>query len=130
MTTDTESSFHQRRTEGVAPNPILSFVSAHYEGLWCAARRLGGCEAARLVDRCVELLAHDGCLTWRTRIMLDQILAVMTLEKVDDPNLPYMKYFAEIDPVDPFLEEISLLADEFRDALDRSIRTISFGFVA
>lgn len=117
MKIDPKSTFSRDLSPEIPADPVLSFVSTHHQGLWHAARLLGGYDSARLVDRCVELLAQDRCLTPRTRIMLGQILAVLSLEQVDDPALPYMGYFAVIDPKDPVVDEICLLADGMRDAL-------------
>lgn len=101
-------------------DPVLSFLSVHHEGLWHAARLLGGYDAARLVDRCLETLAHDGCVSPRSRIMLNQIMDLLALERVDDPDQPYMGYFAVIDPLDPVVEEICLLTDGMRHTLGRA----------
>lgn len=101
-------------------DPVLSFVSAHHVGLWHAARLLGGYKSARLVDRCAEHLVQDGCVTQRTRIMLDQILALLSLDHVDDPDQPYLGYFAVIDPLDSVVEEICLLTDGLRHVLSHA----------
>lgn len=101
-------------------DPVLSFISAHHVGLWHAARLLGGYESARLVDRCAERLVQDGCVRPRTRIMLDQILALLSLDHVDDPDQPYFGYFAVIEPFDPVVEEICLLTDGLRHALSHA----------
>ena len=101
-------------------NAILSFVSKHYEALWHAARLLGGYDSARLVDRCLERLTEDQIVTQRAQIMLLQIMELLSLERVDDPELPYMGFFAVIDPLDPVVEEICLLTDEMREALSAS----------
>ena len=120
MKLDPRSIFSPDLAQDITADPILCYVSAHQEGLWHAARLLGGYESARLVDRCVEVLAQDRCVTPRTLVMLDQILALLSLDKVDDPNLPYMGYFALIDPLDPVVAEICLLTDRLRDALERA----------
>lgn len=117
MTMEPKSAFRGNKPQSAYPEPLLLYFTDHYEGLWHAAQRLGGCETARLVDRCAELLMHDQCLTRRTRIMLDQILSVLSFENVDHPELPYMEYFAAIDPLDPLVEEICLLTDGLRHAL-------------
>ena len=116
MKLDPNSTFTPDPKEDIPADPIFVFVSVHHEGLWHAARLLGGYESARLVDRCVELLEQDRVVTPRTRIMLDQILAVLALDLVDDPNRPYMGYFALIDPLDPVVEEICVLTDGLRHA--------------
>ncbi|WP_185803373.1 hypothetical protein [Pontivivens nitratireducens] len=125
MKIEPKSAFVEENSHVSSPEPILLFISAHYEGLWYATHRLGGCETARLVDRCVELLLRDRCLTRRTRIMLKQILDVISLENVDDPALPYMEHFAAIDPLDPVVEEICLLSDGLRHAFEGSNATIT-----
>lgn len=119
MKPDPKFAFSTDITQEIPADPVLSFISARQEALWHAARLLGGYESARLVDRCIELLTLDRRVTTRTRFMLDQILALLSLEKVDDPDLPYMWHFAVIDPVDPVVEEICLLTDELRHALER-----------
>jgi hypothetical protein len=120
MKFDAQSTFFPAQPQEFISDPILTFVSAHYEGLWHAARLLGGYEAARLVDRCRDLLVMDGVPTSCTRLMLCQILSVLSLKTVDDPASPYMGYFASIDPLDPIIEEICLLTSELRDALERA----------
>lgn len=120
MKLDPKSTFLPDNSQEISVDPIFYYVSAHREGLWHAARLLGGYESARLVDRCVEVLAQDRCMTPRTRIMLGQILAVLSLDNVDDPDLPYCAHFAVIDPLDPIVEDICLLTDGLRSALERA----------
>lgn len=118
MKLDPKSAFAPDLVQNVPSDPLLSFVSARHEALWSAARLLGGSHSARLVDRCAQALRDDRCVTRRTRIMLGQILAVLSLDHVDDPDLPYMGYFAAIDPGDPVVDEICLLTDELRGVLE------------
>jgi len=117
MKPDLKLAFSTDIAQEAPVDPVLSFISRHHEGLWHAARLLGGYESARLVDRCVEFLVQNRRVTPRSAIMLDQILAVLSLEHVHDENLPYMGFFALIDPCDPVVEEICLLADGLRHAL-------------
>lgn len=100
-----------------AVKPVMAFFSTSHLAIWHAARLLGGYESARLVDRCIGALERDQALTNRVQIMLDQIVDILTLEQVDDPDQPYMGYFAAIDPGDPVVEEICLLTDALRDAM-------------
>lgn len=120
MKLDPKTTFSTDHALTIPADPVLCFMSAHHEGLWQAARLLGGYESARLVDRCVALLEQERCVTRRSRIMLTQILSILSLDQAHDPDLPYMGYFAVIDPSDPVVEEICLLTDHLRDALDRS----------
>lgn len=118
MKLDPKSSFAPEHAQDISADPVLSFVATHQDGLWHAVRLLGGYESARIVDCCVALLTQDRRLTPRMRIMLGQILAILSLDKVDDTDSPYMGYFAVIDPNDPVVEDICLLTDGLRDALD------------
>jgi hypothetical protein len=120
MKLDPKTTFTPDPSHDILADPVLCFVAAHHEGLWHAARLLGGYESARLVDRCISLLVENGCVTPRTRIMLDQILTVLALDLVHDPDQPYMGFFAAIDPLDPVVEEICLLTDSLRHALARA----------
>lgn len=121
MKQDLKFVFSTDAAQEIPAEPVTTFVFAHHEGLWHAARLLGGYESARLVDRCVDLLAQDRRVTPRTAVMLDQILSLLSLDKVDDPNLPYMGYFAVIDPLDPVVEEICLLTDGLRHARAQTV---------
>lgn len=116
-----EHAFADGTAQEISTCPILAFVSSRYQGLWHAAHLLGGYESARLVDRCIDLLVHDERVTPRANMMLEQILAVLSLEKVDDPNLPYMGHFAAIDPLDPVIEQICLLTDGLRGVLGLNV---------
>lgn len=103
-----------------AAKPVIALFAKQHLAIWHAARLLGGYEASRLVDRCIGALERDSAITDRVLIMLDQILAVLSLEKVHDPDQPYMGYFAVIDPVDPVVEEICLLTDDLRAAIEEA----------
>ena len=103
--------------EDFAVLPILKFLSERHDGLWHAARLLGGYETSRLVDKCADAFERERRLTRTTRMMLDQILDVLTLENAHEPDMPYMGYFAAIDPNDPVVEEICLLSDGLTAAI-------------
>jgi hypothetical protein len=120
MKLDPKSVFSSDRIHEIPADPVLSFFNMNRDGIWHAVRLLGGYESARIVDRCAELLARECRVIPRTRIMLDQILSVLSLEETDDPDFPFMGCFAVIDPSDPVVEEICLLTDGLRDALKRS----------
>lgn len=97
--------------------PVLSFFEKHQSALWHAARLLGGYDASRLVDRCAERLEAERAVNPRVRMMLGQLLALLTLEHVHDPDRPQMGFFALIDPCDPVVAEICLLSDGLTDAM-------------
>lgn len=119
MKQDLKFVFSTDAAREISADPVLAFFSSHYEGIWHAARLLGGYESARLVDRCAELLTQDRRVTKKTRVMLDQILALLSLEKAADPDRPFCGFFAVIDPLDPVVEEICLLTDGLRHVLER-----------
>jgi hypothetical protein len=103
-----------------AAKPILTLFTERHSALWHAARLLGGYESARLVDRCVELLETEAVITNRVHIMLEQLIVLLSLKDVGDPEKPYMGHFVVIDPSDLVVDEICVLADELRDAVSDS----------
>jgi hypothetical protein len=80
--------------------PVIAFVAEHQCALWHAARLLGGYNASRLVDQCVEQLEKERAITQRILLMLDQLLALLTSQHSDDPDA-----------------EICLLSDRLRSVL-------------
>lgn len=100
--------------------PVMAIFSRSHAAIWHATRLLGGYESARLVDRCIATLERDQTLTNCVQIMLDQILDILSLEEVDDPEKPFMGFFAAIDPSDPVVEEICLLTDALREAIEEA----------
>ena len=103
-----------------AAKPVIALFKKSHSEIWHSARLLGGFEASRLVDQCVGALEQDAAITNRVRIMLDQILKMLSLDEVDDPNQHFMAYFAVIDPLDPVVEEICLLTDSLRAAIEEA----------
>ncbi len=110
-----------RTTAAIEAAPVLAFFAEHQSALWHASRLIGGYEKARLVDALVQTLQQERRLTRRTRIMLDQLLAVLSLDFVDD-ECPAMGVFVPIDPEDPAVAEICLVTDGLRDAIDEAER--------
>lgn len=106
--------------------PVLGFVEKHQTALWLAARLLGGYEASRLVDRCAELLETERALNRRLQVMLEQLVALLTLEHVHNPERPQMGFFAVIDPADPAIAEICLLADGLQHALAEADKRLAW----
>jgi len=56
-------------------------------------------------------------LSRRTFGLLSALGDILFLKHVDDPGKAQSGYFAAIDPADPVIEELCLLADGFAEAL-------------
>lgn len=97
------------------------FVQENLVGLQNAATILGGSRGSRIID-CVR----DGILTedelrrsvWRA---LRELLGILTLENVHDESREESALFALIDPADPIVEQICLLTDGLREALQIAV---------
>lgn len=106
--------------------PILSLFSADHAALWHAARFLGGYEASRLVDRCVDVLERERAITNTVRVMLDQLLTLLSMTGRSDQNGPYLAHFVVVDPEDPVVEEIAQLRDQLATAIASSASRLSW----
>lgn len=102
--------------------PVAVFVAEHGAALWHAARLLGGYEQARLVDRLADALENEPRPTTRVGIMLDQLLDLLTLQNAGDPDRAEWGFFVVLDPGDPAVEEICLLADGLKAAMEATRR--------
>lgn len=98
--------------------PILLLFRRRHDDLWHSTRLLGGYEASRIVDECAARIKNLQGIDDRIWIMLNQVLSILSLEETDDPEKPFMGFFAVIDPNDPVVEEICQLTDELRTAMD------------
>lgn len=56
--------------------------------------------------------------------MIDQLLALLALDPVDDGTCPTIGFFVPLDPEDPAVAEICLLTDGLRDAADDADRML------
>lgn len=101
--------------------PILILFDESRSALWHAMRLLGGYDACRLVDRCALLLEEDRLVSGKAWTLLERILSILSLEMTDDPERPYMGFFAVIDPSDPVVDEICLLTDRLGDAMAQAV---------
>ena len=105
---------------GVSPvrdTPIHEFVEEYRRALHHAALLLGGKRSADEFDRLVEDLGRSssiGIYTWRR---LDRLLRLLEL---DDDDVGDHDALQALAPDDPRVEEICLLTDQLRDAIDRS----------
>lgn len=100
--------------------PIHDFIEAHQCALHHAAHLLGGKEGAGLVDMVADALSRELLLSRRTIGLLRQLKSLLFLEHVDDIERAEFGHFAAIDPADPVVEDICLLADGLQRVLSES----------
>lgn len=119
--------YHRHDLSGAIPAladcPALRFfIDEHVDGLHNAASLLGGARGARLVDTIIDQLANEarpGGATWSA---LRELLGLLTLEHVHDESREEAALFAQLDPANPIVDEICLLTDQLRDALEEALR--------
>ncbi|WP_292020647.1 hypothetical protein [Maritimibacter sp. UBA3975] len=100
-----------------AAKPVIDLFRIQQAEIWHAARLLGGCDASRIVDTCAARLEANQMIDNQTGFLLRQVLGLLALEEADDPDKPFMGFFALIDPNDPVVPNICLLTDQLRAAL-------------
>ena len=104
------------------PDPLVSFVERHLEGLGHAASLLGGRAGAELVRDLAERLSRPGERSRGTEQRLDRLEDLLSLEGVHCEDTVEEAAFASIDPMNPFVEEVCLLVDGLRDARRRAAK--------
>lgn len=83
-----------------------------------AAYLLAGGRGDKLVDELARRLAAERVLSRTTQRRASDLLDILALEFVDDPEREEAQRFSEIDPADPVVEEICLLTDELRQVIE------------
>jgi hypothetical protein len=128
--------------EKIIPNGVLlhkkigeialrAYLSEHEEALGHAAVMLGGRRGARLINAIREALAQPGPLTRRLRCNLLDLRRLLFLELDYDENWSDEACFTSLEPDDPIVPEICLLADTFDEALqDAGLNDIGNGRTA
>ena len=107
----------------IPPNrcdPLRQLFHEKADAFYSAATVLGGPRGAALVDAIVEGLRLPGPPGRGTRAALRRLLGLLSLENTNDETRPEAAMFASLDPADPIVEEICLLTDDLRDAIDRA----------
>ncbi|MGJ8590235.1 MAG: hypothetical protein ACSHXW_19180 [Yoonia sp.] len=97
--------------------PIHRYVQTHSEALRNAARLLGGENAVSIVEEIVDALCRDPLFSRSTIHQLGWLEELLFLQNVGDPDRIEAGLFALIDPVEPVVEDICLLADGLREVL-------------
>lgn len=99
---------------------LREFLATNAEALGHAAVLLAGRRGARLVNAIRDGLGQPGRLTRRIRSMLLQLRDVLFLEHAHDEFWEDAGCCAFLEPDDPAVSEICLLADGLEDALRRA----------
>lgn len=100
------------------PTCVHHFVEKNAEALQNAALLLGGRPWLKRVQRLFETLWTESSLHGRAGREATALYDLLTLAHVHDPSRPEAAYFAALDPASPHVEEICLLADELRQAIE------------
>ncbi|MGK7653817.1 hypothetical protein ACSQ76_15790 [Roseovarius sp. B08] len=104
------------------PSPALRdlriFATKNAEALACAAALLGAAPGVRTALTALDGLGDPGRPTSRTKRALDDLVDLLMLEHVDDPHRIEAACFAALDPGEPVVEEICVLADGLADAVE------------
>ncbi|MCF7777418.1 hypothetical protein GLP59_07110 [Sulfitobacter sp. M220] len=111
-------TFHNATFKGQSDTaaPVRDYLCAHRDALSHAADLLGGNEAAKSVDWLADALAQQTPASRRADRLLDDLLDLLSLKNVGDPDRPESGYFSLICPADPAVEEIFLLTDGLSQA--------------
>lgn len=91
---------------------LLSFLSNHISPLLDAAGLIGGADAIRDTARLFEHIADHQCVTVFAFSGLQNLLDLLQLKHLDRPTSESETRFLDLDPADPAVEEICLLADQ------------------
>ena len=111
--------FHDFET-AAASVPMRGFLHENARALTDAAALLAGRRGMRLAQTVIDDFAAAAGPFGSTCRALEELRAILTLEHVHDETREEAGFFALIDPADPIVEDVCLLADGYTEALDRS----------
>lgn len=97
---------------------LQAYAQERRDALLTAAEWLGGKRGARRALEALDSLNTPEVSPRRALRLFGEILALLMLEHVDDPERDEAAIFAEIDPGDPRVEDVCLLADGLAARLD------------
>lgn len=109
------SSFAELATDATVP--LRALVAQRDDALINFASLLAGPRGARLAAAIADEVPRAPVITRRQHRLLLELLDILSLEHVDNPDRDECHRFARIDPADPVVAEICLLTDELREAL-------------
>ena len=96
---------------------LRSFAGENADALACAAALLGASPGVRNALSALDGLANQGRPTARTMRALDALVDLLMLKNVHEPHRIEAACFAALDPAEPVVEEICILADGLVNAL-------------
>ncbi|GGH39964.1 hypothetical protein SAMN05444007_11355 [Cribrihabitans marinus] len=96
---------------------LRAFFSEHEEPLGDTAVLLAGLRGARLVNAIRDGLDQPGRITRRLQRLLLELRRILLLDHVHDDDWDDMDGAAMLEPDDPVVREICLLADGLDEAL-------------
>ncbi len=99
---------------------LREFVCAHQEALFNAASLLAGRRGGRLVIDIADELARNNPISTRCRRRMHDLLDILALENVHEPDRDESGFFAQLDPASPIVEELCLLTDQYREAIQQA----------
>ncbi len=109
--------FDMRVAAEAVRTPLHDFVEKNAPALRNAAAMIGGRGAVQTVNRLFDDLSTKPGIGVHTQRRVDRLLRLFEL---DDAGVDNDFFLTIIDPTDPMVEEICLLADGLRDASQRS----------
>lgn len=116
--------FHSRVTAGTnacamsaGELALREFFSHHDAALGHAAVLLSDRHGARLLNAIRDSLDRPGPITRRLRRQLLRLRAILFLDHIQDQEWAHDGCFTLLDPEDPIVPELCLLADGLDDAL-------------
>lgn len=96
---------------------LRAFLSTHHDALGHAAVLLADRRGARLINEVLDGLDQPGPLTRRLRYLLLDLRGLLFLERVDNDDWDEAGCYPMLNPWDPIVPEICLLADGLNEAL-------------
>ena len=116
--------FHPRVQAKGTPLPqsaeltLRQFIQENFTQLRNAAELLAGHRGAQIVDAIMDSLQSAMPPDRRAWNALRDLLGILTLEHVHDEAREEAMLFARVDPTSPVVEDICLLTDGLRMALE------------
>ena len=109
--------FELRFAVSTERSPIHEFVAQNWLALRNAASLLGGPRAAQEADRLFNDLATHATIGIHARRRLERMMRRLEL---DDDSVSEDVLMNVIDPSDPIVDELCLLADGLRNSLEQA----------